>query len=36
MRLTNWFVDCPCIVMMVNFLILFVITGAAVKFNWIA
>ena len=36
MRLTNWFVDCPCIVMLVNFAILIVITGAAVKFDWIA
>ena len=36
MRLTNWFVDCPCIVILVNFAILIVITGAAVKFDWIA
>jgi len=35
MLLTNWFVDCPCIVMIVAFGILFLVTGAVVKFGWI-
>ena len=36
MRLTNWFVDSPCIVMAVAFAILFAITGLVVKFKWIS
>jgi len=36
MRLTNWFVDCPCIVLMISFGILIFITFITVKFGWIA
>ena len=36
MRLTNWFVDCPCTVMCVAFGILFAITFVVVTNGWIA
>jgi len=36
MRLTNWFVDCPCTVLIVSFGILFLITGVVVTNGWIA
>ena len=36
MRLTNWFVDCPCTVLVVSFGILIAITALVVTNNWIA
>jgi len=36
MRLTNWFVDCPCTVLAVSFGILIAITALVVTNKWIA
>ncbi len=36
MKLTNWFVDCPCVMLTIAFGILILITAAAVSNNWVA